>query len=409
MIAANTIKFNNVHNLLSYIICFFLTWIQCTYPTTALGDSATHLKNLPNFLPIRTPYDNIEEIIKTYNFRSFDLDKPNKLYTNIYNTIDFINTINKVILFQDNLFIIKSNPYNIILVDNPNLSETTGVAEKGYIVIEGNFKENIKDYTRVISHELIHRYIGRVIEQDQESEVKHKWFFEGFTEFLGVKTLLDIKFINQDEYLEIVNTTLTRYFNSPIYDINFEKISEKHLLDQNISILSYDKGFILAMIIDEKVNQTSNRKYGLQDIINRIIDEITLKQTHFNVDLFINCLIHYLPKSLAEKFVDSINNSSVLLTLLPSRLLNKSLTFQDIDKYGDICFNLTRSLELQRIYEVESGSDCYNMELRDGQELKCYSIDFNSGNIKLKVLENKIQKIVHLKANKVTNSIPVYK
>ncbi|WP_265025177.1 hypothetical protein [Wolbachia endosymbiont (group B) of Pammene fasciana] len=49
------------------------------------------------------------------------------------------------------------------------------------------------------------------------------------------------------------------------------------------------------------------------------------------------------------------------------------------------------------------------MGLKNGQELKCYSIDFNSGNIKLKVLENKIPKVIHLKANKMTSSTPIYK
>ncbi|OCA06682.1 hypothetical protein wTpre_1023 [Wolbachia endosymbiont of Trichogramma pretiosum] len=49
------------------------------------------------------------------------------------------------------------------------------------------------------------------------------------------------------------------------------------------------------------------------------------------------------------------------------------------------------------------------MGLQDGQELKCYSIDFNGGNIKLKVLENKITKVIHLKANKITSSTPIYK
>uniref|UniRef100_UPI00333E6D75 M61 family metallopeptidase n=1 Tax=Wolbachia endosymbiont (group B) of Pilophorus perplexus TaxID=3066160 RepID=UPI00333E6D75 len=263
----------------------------------------------------------------------------------------------------------------------------------------------------MISHELIHRYIGRIIEQDEdeENEVKYKWFFEGFTEFYGVKTLLDTKFINKDEYLEIINTILKEYFSSLVLDINFEKIGKKHLLDQNISMLSYNKGFILAMIIDEKLNEVSNGRYNLLTTINSIISEITSKKVNFNVDLFASHLKHYLSESFIKDIIASIRDSSILLSLLPSRLLNKNLTFQDTDKYSDICFNLTRSLELQKIRGVKLGSDCHNMGLKDGQELKCYSIDFNSGNIKLKVLENKIPKVIHLKANKMTSSIPIYK
>lgn len=80
----------------------------------------------------------------------------------------------------------------------------------------------------MISHELIHRYIGHIIEQDNDkkNEIKYKWFFEGFTEFYGVKTLLDTKLINKDEYLEIINTILKKYFNSLVLDINFEKVGK---------------------------------------------------------------------------------------------------------------------------------------------------------------------------------------
>lgn len=405
------IKLKNVHSLLNYIICFFLIYIQYMHSAIALDNSSSHLKNLPDFLPFRKPFDNIEKIIRTDNFRSFDLDKRNKLYTNAHNSISLVNIINKIILAQDNLFILESKPYNIVLVDNPNLSRTTGAAGKDYVIIEGSLKKNIKDYTRVISHELIHRYIGHIIEQDNDkkNEIKYKWFFEGFTEFYGVKTLLDTKLIDKDEYLKIINITLKEYFNSLIPNIDFEKINQKHLLDQNISMLSYNRGFILAMIIDEKLNEVSNGRYNLLTTVNSIISEITSKQVNFNVDLFASHLKHYLPESFIKDIVASIRDSSILLSLLPSRLLNKNLTFQDTDKYSDICFNLTRSLELQKIRGVKLGSDCHNMGLKNGQELKCYSIDFNSGNIKLKVLENKIPKVIHLKANKITSSTPIYK
>ncbi|MFL3876538.1 hypothetical protein [Wolbachia endosymbiont of Trichogramma kaykai] len=83
-----------------------------------------------------------------------------------------------------------------------------------------------------------------------------------------MKTLLDTKLIDKDEYLKIINITLIEYFNSLIPDIDFEKINQKHLLDQNISMLSYNRGFTLAMIIDEKLNEVSNGRYNLLTIVN---------------------------------------------------------------------------------------------------------------------------------------------
>ncbi|GFR26338.1 hypothetical protein TNCT_702221 [Trichonephila clavata] len=389
----------------SHIIFFLLAILQLF--------SIAYSQSLPSFLPIKEPFDNIEKIIETYNFKSFDLDKENKLYTNIDIDSNLVDTVNKIILAQDDLFVLKSNPYDILLIDNPNMNSVDGVAEKDYVIVEGDFKKDPKNYTIVISHELMHRYIGHIIEQDNDKkiEIMYKWFFEGFTEFYGAKALIDAKLINTDEYLKIVNITLQKYFNSPINKISFEKMDEKHLLSNNINMITYyQKGFILAMIIDEKLRE---RKYNLLNIVNKIISETTLKQVDFNTDLFTSYLREHLPESFIKKFVSSINNPSTLLTLLPHRLLNKNLTFQDTESHSDICFDLTKSLELRKIHEVKLNSDCYNRGLRDGQALKCYSMYFYNGSIKngdieLKVLENEIPRIVHIKAGKTIKRIPVY-
>ncbi|OCA06683.1 hypothetical protein [Wolbachia endosymbiont of Trichogramma pretiosum] len=164
-----------------------------------------------------------------------------------------------------------------------------------------------------------------------------------------MKTLLDTKLIDKDEYLKISNTSLKEYFNSLIPNIDFEKINQKHLLDQNISMLNSNRGFTLAMIIDEKLNEVSNGRCDLLTIVNSVVSEITSKQVNFNVDLFASHLKHYSPESLTKDIIASIRDPGILLSLLPSRLLNKNLTFQDTDKYSDICFNLTRSLESQKI------------------------------------------------------------
>lgn len=369
------------------------------YSAIALDNSTVH--DITESLPIRNVSGDIEKAIETDNLKSFDLKGGNKLYTNADSIIGFIDIINKIILAQDNLFALKSKPYNIVLIDRPDLDQTIlGVAEKNYIVVEGDFAKD--RYIKALSHELIHRYIGRAIEQDEENEIRYKWFFEGFTEFYGVKTLLDIEFINEDRYLRIVNDIMKNYFDSLIRNISFKKIDIKHLSDQCIGMLSYNKGFILAMIIDENLSRISNGKYSLRDVINKMMSN----QIHFDLESFIEYLRLYLPEFFVEKFMSSIDDSSVLLTLLPQRLLNKNLTFKISNSYSGICLDLTKSIESQKIQGVEL--DCYNIGLRNDQELKCYSIDFGSGDIELKILEDQVPRTIKLKAKRVTNDIPIY-
>ncbi|WP_333023787.1 M61 family metallopeptidase [Wolbachia endosymbiont of Pentidionis agamae] len=394
-----------VRKILRYIV--YLCLIHMYYVSSVIASDYSST----NFFRFEGLPCSIKEITEIYNLKIFDLDKENKLYTNADERINFVSIVNKIILAQDNLFIFKSKPYNIILIDDPNLNDIEGIAKEDYIIVKGDINKDIKEYNRVISHELAHRYIGHTIKQDtdKKNEIKYKWFFEGFTEFYGVKTLLNAELIDIDEYLTIINSTIKEYFNSIINNINFEKISEKHLLDKNIRMLSYYKGFILAVIINEKLNEVSNNKYNLLDLVNEIIDEINSNHIRFDTDLFSCYLKSQLSESFVKKIIDSINNPNILLTLLPNTLLNKNLTFQDIDKHSEICFNIIKTLETQKIKGVKPGSNCYNSGLRDGQQLKCYSMYFNNGYIKLKVLEKEVIKTVHLEAKKIISRIPIYK
>lgn len=412
-------------SLFKYAVCFFIIYIQ--YPcfviasgnsnfeyTKSSGLTKEYLQNLLNLLQRKLAPSDLKKVIISYNLKSFKLNKKNKLYTNISNNAKLISTLNKIILNQDDLFLLKdkrNRPYNIFLIDNCNFDEVQGTAKEDYIIVVGDFKKDINDYIRVVSHELIHRYIGHTIKQDHKNDLKNKWFFEGFTEFYAVTTLFNTKVIDKIEYLKAINVILEEYFNSLVLDINFEKIDTKCLMDPNIRILNYHKGFILAMVIDEKLKQVSYGKYCLQNVIKEIIHKVASEDARFDIKLFTNYLRHYLPEPFTEKVADSINNSKILQGLLPITMLNKSLASKYTNKYR-ICFNVAKSIELKRIQGVKVGNDCHNMGLRNGQELKCCSIDYGTGKIRLKVFEqnnkNKILKTINFNAIKIKNAIPVY-
>lgn len=373
----------------------------CT--TSALTASDNSKIHPPSLLSLKKPLNNINEIISSYKLKHFELIRGNKLYTNVPDSINLINVVNKIIWMQGNLFKLKNKPYNIILVDNPKASTAEGVAKASCIIVEGNLKEHPKDYARVISHELIHRYIGHILEPPQENEAAYKWFFEGFTEFFGVQTLLGIQLINENEYLKLVNARLEEWVNHLAINIGLER------LGRTSQTIKYNKGFMLALILDEKLRQVSHREVSLQTIVNKVISEVSVKATHFDINLLINCLERHLPKPFVQKILIVIRDSSQLISLLPRKLLNKNLGFQFVDRYNTVCFNVLKSIESRKIQGVQPKSDCYIKGLRNHQELKCYSIYFNSGEVKVKVLdENKREKTIYLRANKTLRSVPMY-
>jgi len=333
----------------------------------------------------------------------------NKIYSDINLDLSFKEKIEKIIQIQDEFFVKKAKPYNIFLINSSSNSQFKGTTKSAHIIVAGNFSTNNNESIRVIAHELVHRYIGNIILQNKDHELEYKWFFEGFTEYLAVQSLLHSKFINDLEYLNIINDTLEKYFNSPLNDIRFDKIQKHHMKDKQISIMSYYKGFIIAFILDEKIKEKTNNNCSIKCFLNELILTTTSNNYVFEISIFQEILKHYLSVGYVEQILSSINNPKILENLLPKKVFNnRYLVKRYIDQY-QTCFNLSKTLESRFIHGIEHNSDCYQKGLRNGQILTCYSINYATGIINLGISCTKnSKKTIKIKAIKKSHSIPSY-
>jgi predicted metalloprotease with PDZ domain len=380
------------------ILLFYLLFLKLISVEDSFSDIGNAQDNLPR-LEISQGSD-----LKS-TLKAIDLVAHNKLYTNMNSVIKLQKDLDNIILIQNYLFDFISAPYDIFLIHNDGKSKIEGVATKNYILIEGNLKADYQESIRIVSHELAHRYIGHILKQSDDTEVKYKWFFEGFTEFYGVKTLLEANIISEEQYIKIVNNTLADYFNSLVIDIDFNKITKNHLVDSSIRMLSYNKGFVVALVTNHVLRKHSNDKYCLDNLMRQMI--IGANEKNFDLTLYARILKNYLPQNLVDSILLSAHDPNLLKSILPERIKNKSLKVMPVASYA-MCFNLTKSLESQLIYDVHSNSECYAQGLRAGQQLNCYSIDYGTGNVRLKVTENQEQKIIEFNLKKIKRFIPVF-
>jgi predicted metalloprotease with PDZ domain len=332
----------------------------------------------------------------------------NKIYSDVNLDLSFKEKIEKIIQTQDKFFNKKAKPYNIFLINSSN-SQFKGTTKSAHIIVAGDFNTDNNESIRVIAHELVHRYIGNIILQNKDHELEYKWFFEGFTEYLAVQSLLYSKFINDLEYLKIINDTLEKYFNSPLNNIRFDKIQQQHIKDKQISVLSYYKGFIIAFILDEKIKEKSDHTCSIKCFLNELILTTASNNYVFETSIFQEILKHYLSKDYIEQILSSINNPKILENLLPKKIFNdQHLVKKYIDQY-QTCFDLSKTLESRFIHGVDDNSDCYQKGLRNGQILRCYSINYNSGLIYLGTSCTKNNKeTIKIEAIKKSHLIPSY-
>ena len=317
----------------------------------------------------------------------------NKLYCNISINKDLIDHITKLIKVQNSLFNIKSRPYIIVFHHEQN-SSLSGIVSKGKIVIKGDFNKDYANLLRVVAHELAHRYIGNMIFQKSDNNLVDKWFFEGFTEFIAINSVFYSGIINFDKYVEIINQIITEFSKSPVKNINYSKLYMKNLLDYNVAILNYNKGFLIALIIDEIIKSDNNNKKSLTNLLQKVIINSARKKYIFDNDLYHNVLKNFLSQKSFEK-VYKLNKKDYLINKLLPKTLHKYFLSSKTSYVYNFGFDFNQSLESMHITGVDENFSSYYNGLRNGQMMKCYSFDYLNGLAIIRVIDNqhKLRKI----------------
>lgn len=113
------------------------------------------------------------------------------------------------------------------------------------------------------------------------------WFYEGVTEYLSIKTLLDSKFFSNEDFLNEIK--LSDEYSK---DFNFSKISQ-NIYDkkgQKLYDNFYTTGSLFALQLDLEIMRKSNGKKNLFDVMNELQNRYSPEKP-FNSKNFLDDLI----------------------------------------------------------------------------------------------------------------------
>lgn len=159
----------------------------------------------------------------------------------------------------------------------PQVSESNG----GY-----DLNQVLKAVKNMAAHEFLHILSPLNLHSEEiayfdfyETELsEHLWLYEGVTEYLSMKSQLISNIISMDEFNEEVQGKIksaTRY-----KDMSFTEMS-KRITEPEIQKLYgnvYQKGALIAMILDIKIAENSNGKEDLIDLVLELIDEYGIEK-----------------------------------------------------------------------------------------------------------------------------------
>lgn len=122
--------------------------------------------------------------------------------------------------------------------------------------------------SEVIAHEYFHNWNGVLFYLDEEG-VPHstRWFVEGFTDYYARVMSLRSGMISPEGFAQSLNETIAGYETSPDRDLDNEAVRALWVDNDDRSNISYKRGDLIALLIDESVRTQTNGAVSLDDLM----------------------------------------------------------------------------------------------------------------------------------------------
>ena len=135
-------------------------------------------------------------------------------------------------------------------------AETRGSTVVLLVDSNAGFRNWIGQLGVIFTHELLHLWVPNRLNLAGD----YDWFFEGFTLYTALRTALELKLINFQEYLDTLARVYDSYLSYPD-DLSLIDASERRWTTPGTFV--YDKGMLVAFLYDLQIRKESGRVANL--------------------------------------------------------------------------------------------------------------------------------------------------
>lgn len=183
-----------------------------------------------------------------------------------------------------------------------------------------NEDENYNDFLGIASHELFHSWnVCRIrpfellpYDYSQEVYFETAWIAEGITSYYGNLALQRSGVWESDHFLEEINKTLKRYFESfgrlngslteASWDLWIDGYGQEEFMPQRMPSV-YTKGAIVAMLLDWRIRTVSANKYSLDNVMQVMWERFGKTYQGYTMQDFL-CIAETLSESSLKDFFE---------------------------------------------------------------------------------------------------------
>lgn len=128
---------------------------------------------------------------------------------------------------------------------------------------------------RLIAHENTHVWVGHTLDMFAYGfkEGHFKWFQEGVPDYYSYLTLLRLGLWTPEQFLDRMNRVIVAYYENPYAFTATADSMEVHVYeDRNYSRLPYDKGALVAWLVDLQAHALSDGARSYDDVIKTLLN-----------------------------------------------------------------------------------------------------------------------------------------
>jgi predicted metalloprotease with PDZ domain len=224
---------------------------------------------------------------------------------------------------------------------------------------------------RLLAHEYFHTWNGGKLATEEPEQYVY-WFSEGFTDFYASRLLRRAKLIDDAEWVSRLNETLRSLWLSPVSTAPAETIRRDFWSRQEVQKLPYNRGEVVAVMLDEEIRRASGNTRTLDDFMREMLTAAGHGEKSQT-----DRLLTRMSKWTSPEFSASLRGIVMdgHLPDPPKRLSEPVAHLSAIDSYRfDPGFDIDKSMKAKVIGGVRDGSAAHAAGLRDGQAIKGVSI-----------------------------------
>jgi predicted metalloprotease with PDZ domain len=152
------------------------------------------------------------------------------------------------------------------LGDAPGLSSTgTGRADAFSVASTTGYP--LANASRFLAHEYMHTWIGGEIGGSPQEAASAFWLTEGFTDFYAGRVLLRAGLWTPADFVAELNRVLLRNASSPARAVPNSAIVERFWTDNDVQQLPYDRGHLLALLLDHRMRTHTGGRADMDDVL----------------------------------------------------------------------------------------------------------------------------------------------